>query len=110
MAAYTWRFDDDAFAGITDYLIDSGREYPVRVSVKGEGDDPWATWATSREVGTAKAGGDPGAFWVEFETAELTPRFYSVWRVEKGGVAHLTDILLATGPYTALTGGTSWRR
>jgi hypothetical protein len=36
-------------------------------------------------------------FWVEFETAEPTPRFYSVWRVEKGGVANLSEILLVTG-------------
>lgn len=101
MAAYAWRSDDEAFSGITDYRIDIDREYPVKVSVKSEGGDPWAT---SREVGTAKAGGAPGAFWVEFETADRTPRFYSAWKVEKGGVAQLTDILLATGSvHCALT-------
>lgn len=94
MAVYAWRFDYEAFSEITDYRIDSDHEYPVKVSVKSQGDDPWAT---SREVGKATAGGDQGAFWVEFETTERAPRFYSVWKVEKAGVAHLTDILLATG-------------
>ncbi len=96
VANYEWRFDSEPFTEITEYRIDPSLEHPVMISVKREGDDPWAT---TRQVGKAKAGGDPGALWVEFETAEPTPRFYSVWRVEKGGVANLSEILLATGPF-----------
>ena len=97
MAAYAWRFDGQAPPGITSYSVDAEHEYPVKVAKQTEGDP----WATSHEVGKAHAGGAAGDFWVDYDTTERTPRFYSVWRVTDDGVARLTEVLMATGPYTA---------
>jgi hypothetical protein len=93
MAGVAW-YGIDGPPAITDYRVDDDRQYPVKIS--SESDDPWAG---SRDAGGAMAGGTPGAFWVEYETSDQNPRFYSVWRVDRAGAANLSEILLATGPY-----------
>jgi hypothetical protein len=99
MAGIAWWLGGEGPPKISDYRVESDREYTVRVGEKSETGDPWG--GTSREAGVAKVGGTPGAFWVEFDadaTGKPTPRFYSVWRVDRGGVANLNEILMATGP------------
>ena len=95
----TWSDGDEGPAAIKEYRIRNDREYSVKVSSERKKDDPWG--GTVREVGVAKVGGALGAFWVEFETAGPHPRFYSVWKVDRGGIANLDEILLVTWPYTA---------
>jgi hypothetical protein len=92
-------FGNEGPPAIAEYRVEDGREYSVKVSSEPDRDEPWA--GTIREVGIATAGGASGAFWVEFETAERNPRFYSVWRVDSSGIASLSEILLATGVYAA---------
>jgi hypothetical protein len=99
MAGMAW-FGLEGPPAIADYRIETDREYPVKVSEWKEGDEPWI--AASREIGSAKVGGETGSFWVEFDAGAAshpTPRFYSVWRVEKDGVANLSEILMSTGPF-----------
>ena len=99
MAGIAWWVSGDGPPRITDYRVDSDRDYPVKTAER-DSNDPWG--GTSREAGVAKVGGTPGAFWVEFEpgaSGNPTPRFYSVWRVDRDGVANLNEILMATGPY-----------
>jgi hypothetical protein len=103
MASMAW-FGDEGPPTITDYRVEDDREYSVMLSSERDKDDPWAS--TSHAAGTAKAGGTPGAFWVEFESTDPNPRFYSVWRVDKSGVANLSEILLSTGPYKLLFAST----
>jgi hypothetical protein len=92
-------FGNEGPPAIAEYRVESDREYSVKVSSERNKDEPWA--GTISEVGTAKAGGSEGAFWVDFETLERNPRFYSVWHVDKDGIANLNEILLATGVYAA---------
>ena len=92
-------FGNDGPPAIAEYRVNADRDYSVKVSSETDKDEPWA--GTIREVGTAKAGGSEGAFWVEFEIADRNPRFYSVWRVDGDGIANLSEILLATGVYAA---------
>jgi len=98
IASYAWRFDAAPFGQIAKYDIDSSRDYPVLISEEPTADDPWTS---AHEIGTARVGGTPGDFWVEFATDERNPRFYSVWRVDADAVANLTRILMATGQYNA---------
>jgi hypothetical protein len=100
MASMAW-FGNDVLPTIRDYRVESDREYPVKVGEKNK-EDPWA--GTSREVGVAKASVAPGGFWVEFETGSpgdpaAPRRFYSVWSVDKEGIANLDEVLMVTGPY-----------
>jgi hypothetical protein len=98
MAGMAW-FGSDGPAAIKDYHIENDRDYPVKVAER-DSENPWG--GTSREAGVAKVDGAPGAFSVEFDpgtSGQPTPRFYSVWRVDRDGVANLDEILMATGPY-----------
>ena len=100
MAGIAWWVAGEGPPKISDYRVESDREYTVRVGEKSETGDPWGE--TSREAGVAKVDGAPGAFWVEFDPGDLghpTPRFYSVWRVDRDGIANLNEVLMATGPY-----------
>ena len=95
MASMAW-MGDEGPPQITEYQVANDREYSVRVSSERGNGEPWG--GTSREAGLGKVGGEPGSFWVEFETTDPNPRFYSVWRVDRSGVANLSEILMATGP------------
>ena len=74
-------YGDAGPVAITEYRVNPEEVYPVLVAV--EGDDPWS--GTEHTVGTAKAGGVEGNFWVEYETEEPSPRFYAIWRVNQQG-------------------------
>jgi len=101
MAGVAWRFEGEGPPAPEDYRVESDRGYPVVIAEENP-DAPWGWGATEREVGTAKVGGDPSGFWVEFEPGDggqPAPRFYSVWRIDRNGIAGLDRILMATGPY-----------
>jgi hypothetical protein len=95
MASMAW-FGNEGPPAIKEYRVDGEHWYHVKASSEKD-KEPWA--GTTTDVGIAKAGGAPGAFWVDFEISEPTYRFYSVWHVDKDGVANLSEILLAIGPY-----------
>lgn len=96
MAALAAWYGDAGPVWIKEYRVETDHDYSVKTSVS-DADDPWG--GTSRQVGVARVSGVPGDFSVEFETSEPSPRFYSVWRVDREGIANLSEILMSTGPY-----------
>src|SRR5437879_2793542 len=100
MASYPAWYGDAGPVALKEYRVEVDHDYPVKTSERDK-DDPWSR--TSRHAGLAKVSGAEGDFWVEFDTTEPNPRFYSVWKVDRAGIAILSEILMATGPYGALT-------
>ena len=90
MSGIAW-FGEQGPPQVTEYRIQPDTEYPVLSSSRK--DDPRGD---AREVGKATAGGPAEDRWVEFDTDLRNPRFYSVWRVDRTGVANLDRILLVS--------------
>src|SRR5579872_4358547 len=90
MSTVAW-FGDEGPPNVTEYRVEAGQQYDVRVPSKNG--DPSSGGLV---VGTATVGGQPDNWWVEFETSESNPRFYSIWHVDQAGVAHLYEVLLVS--------------
>jgi hypothetical protein len=90
MSSVAW-YGDEGPAQVTEYQVEDDRQYDVRVPAK-KGDPS----SGGLVVGTATVGGPPEDRWVEFDTNESNPRFYSVWHVDSTGVAHLHEVLLVS--------------
>jgi hypothetical protein len=90
MSTVAW-FGDEGFPHVNEYRADPGRQYDVRVAAKTGNPS-----SGGLVVGTATVGGGPDSWWVEFDTSESNPRFYSIWHVDGSGIANLHEVLLIT--------------
>lgn len=90
MSSVAW-YGEDGPPQVTEYRVDPDRLYDVRVAAKSG--DPTSGGLV---VGAARVGGGPDVWWVDFETLEANPRFYSIWHVDAAGIAHLHEVLLIT--------------
>ncbi len=83
------RYDLRPDSHLENFVIDSGRTYPVMLDS-----------ASGRAIGLCKAGGAKGAFWIEPDFDTRYPHkdisFFANWRADDAGVGHLTEVILVT--------------